>query len=139
PVEQGGLPVKQLATQPAECFNNVTARKPCPADTTIDPKAHPHATIRLVQVERSPDGREVRVGMRLANTGRVTWVHEAPHAGYVTVALQARAAEGKPVGEGWPRARLPHPVRPGEEIEVRHTWYLDPAVGGATWYLDLVC
>jgi ubiquinone/menaquinone biosynthesis C-methylase UbiE len=139
PVEQEGLPVKHLATQPAECFNNVTARKPCPADTTIDPKAHPHATIRLVQVERSPDGGEARVGMRLANTGRVTWVHEAPHAGYVTVALQARASERKPVAEGWPRARLPRSVRPGEEIELRHTWCLDPAVGGATWYADLVC
>jgi SAM-dependent methyltransferase len=137
PVSQENATIKQLANYPAQALNNVTARKPLGVPCSTDPGAVAQAVIRLLSAQPSPDGRQVRLRIRLQNSGRVAWVPDAPQGGYVTVALRGKAGRGTPV-EAVPRARLRRLVLPGQEIELEHVYALPSGAGELAWSVDLV-
>jgi SAM-dependent methyltransferase len=138
PVSQENATIKQLANYPAQSLNNITARKPLGVPSTTDPGTVAHAAISVLSARLTPDRRQVRLRVRLHNSGRVAWAPDAAQGGYVTVALCGKGGRGSQMVEAVPRARLPRPVLPGQEIEVEHVYALPAGADDLAWSVDLV-
>jgi hypothetical protein len=138
PAAKGSATVESLADLPASCMNNLTAVKPgAPWPTTRDHAARTAARIDVLGIEPLAGRDDVRVKVRLANTGDTAWLHKSPAAGWVTVAVRTNPLGAEDFRE-LPRRELPYTVAPGTEITLDLLLAVPEERRDAAWCIDLV-
>jgi SAM-dependent methyltransferase len=140
PVSQENRTLKEAAQFPAVACNHVTARKPLSDDpTTADEGAVANATITVIEAKRDPASGQVRVKLKLVNSGDVTWLHRSMAAGTVTVSLHRGNPADPDFEDAMNRVLLPKSVLPGEELQFDAVFDLAANARPGPWTIDLVC
>jgi SAM-dependent methyltransferase len=140
PAEMGHQTLASVAQAPAAIWNTLTARKPNltghAGPTTADPAAATAAEI--VVLEQADDAAAtVSLRVKLVNRGETAWLHAPFRAGCVMLSL-CQGAPGTPGFREVCWQRLPHMVRPGEEVVLQFSCDMPADYRQAPWQLDLV-
>ena len=139
PVEQGNMPVIQLAQARAEGSNTLTARKPVGyKPNTLDPDVETTAIISVVDTTLDPDTRKLALNVKLTNTGKSAWLSKPRTAGGITVALYRGDLGTESFDEALPRQYIARDVLPGDTLETRFEYVLPESLRQGIWRLDMV-
>jgi SAM-dependent methyltransferase len=137
PAASGGSAVKALTPARAEVTNNLLARKPrgAPATCDSDVGRDTHGEITVENTTWSVDGRQVKLTVRLRNTGATTWVCQG--RGAVRASLRA-GVPGQADFREIARFTIPRELAPDDSLSMTLEYFLPEGRAGRTWELDLL-